>query len=285
MANSKRRKAPSSSTNDPNLIIVLPGDNVTEHIEFPEQKEGSSTQLPKLGLGLRYEKQQQVFATLAGRLEQRGRTYFVRTNTKRFYHPFLEDRVVGIVEERLGSDPVAGGDYYRINIGGSHPAVLNTLSFEGATKRNRPNLSPGMVLYCRIAELNSSNALDPTLSCIVGPHDGGIPRKEWRTNESCYGELRGGTVVRISTGLARELLQPDNVVLEELSSFGIAFEVAVGVNGYLWIHSSAPEYTVAIQNAIMNSEVLPERQVRAMVKSLVYTVQKQIQKNLDAMEE
>jgi exosome complex component RRP40 len=104
------------------------------------------------------------------------------------------------------------------------------------------------------------------------------------TNEGCYGELRGGTVCRITSGLARELLQPQNVVLSELSR-RVAFEVAIGVNGYLWIHSSRPQYTIVIQNAILNSSVLTDEQVRAMVQSLVYTVEKQLQKQKDAMEE
>ena len=105
------------------------------------------------------------------------------------------------------------------------------------------------------------------------------------TNEGCYGEIRGGTVTRISLGLARELLQPDCLVLTELASLNLAFELAIGVNGLLWIHSATPEYTVAILNAIKNSEVLSEEQVRSMVKALVYTVQKQLQQQADAVEE
>jgi exosome complex RNA-binding protein Rrp4 len=61
----------------------------------------------------------------------------------------------------------------------------------------------------------------------------------------------------------------------------MAFEVAVGVNGFLWIHSTAPEYTILIQNAICNSAVLTPAQVRGMVKQLVYTVRKQMQQDQD----
>ena len=211
--------------------------------------------------------------------------------------------MVGIVEERCGSDAVHGGDLYRIQIGASHPALLNNLSgFEGATKRNRPALKPGQVLYLRVVSTmtttttattaTAASAADTIVSCQLGPHDVGVTRKDWMTNEGAYGELRGGTVVRVSTGLARELLHPDNVVLYELQKQQqqqpknkIAFEVAIGVNGMIWIHSALPQYTILIQNAILNSEVLSEEQVRSMVKSLVYTVEKQLQQDRDAMME
>jgi exosome complex component RRP40 len=268
------------------LIIVLPGDDVTDKILQTTKKP------PKLGSGLRYkiinsnnnnnnnvpttadDAKPIILATCAGRLEQRSNTYYIQQNIKR-YRPNLEDRVVGIVEDRVASDG-AGGDVYRVNIGGPHPALLSNLNFEGATKRNKPTLIPGMLLYARVTS-SSSSITDPTLSCLLGPHDGGVPRKDWMTNEGTYGELRGGTCRKIPLGLARELLAPRNLVLTELASYKLAFEVCVGVNGMLWVHSNRPEYTILIQNAILNSQVLTEAQVRGMVKSLVETVHRQIQ--------
>ena len=252
------------------IVIVLPGDDVTDHVMKTPLPRG----VPKLGTGLRQHKGR-VLATCAGRLEQRSsnnHTYFVKQSIQR-YRPQLEERVVGIVEDRVASD-AAGGDVYRVNIGGPHPALLSNLSFEGATKRNKPNFQTGTLLYARVHTVPHS--MDPTLSCLLGPHDGGVPRKDWMTNEGTYGELKGGTATKISLGLARELLDPGNVVLQELSK-SLAFEVCVGVNGWLWIHSSRPEYTILIQNAVKNSQVLTEPQVRGMVRSLVQTVNRQIQ--------
>ena len=273
MAKQKKKEAADAPT------VVLPGDNVTEHLSA-----SASSTVPKLGTGLRMDTStQQVYATAAGRLECRknNHTYFVRQNLTR-YRPALQDRVLGIVEERVGPDG-NGGDYHRINLAAAHPAILSNLAFEGATKRNRPNLLPGQVVYARVDNLHHG-LLETELSCVLGPHDAGVPRKDWMTNEACYGPLRGGTVCKVATGLARELLQPDNVVLHELSKAHWAFEIAVGVNGFVWIHSASPEQTVAIQNAVQNSEVLTEEQVRAMVKSIVYTAEKQIQQRNDAMD-
>ena len=254
------------------LTVVLPGENVTTHI---------TSEKPKLGPGLRMA-ERQIYATLAGRLQhQPPHTYFILQNLQR-YRPAVQDRVLGYVEERIGPDG-QGGDFYQMHIGAAHPAVLSNLAFEGATKRNRPHLQTGQVVYARVESVDHHNKV--TLSCILGPQDVGVPRKDWMTNEACYGPVRGGTVFRVPTGLARELLKPDCLVLQELASRNWAFEVAIGVNGLVWVHSPTPEQTVAIQNAIQNSQVLTEEQVRAMVQSIVFTAEKQIHQRQEAMEE
>ena len=158
----------------------------------------------------------------------------------------------------------------------AHPALLSNLEFEGSTKRNRPYLKPGAVVYARV----TSTVLDPILSCKLGPKDVGIvSRKDWMTNEGLYGELKGGTLQKIPLGLARELLSPHSVVLAELSK--LPFEVCIGVNGYLWIHSEHPSYTILVSNAIVNSQVLTEEQTRGMVRSLIKTVNQQMKSDND----
>lgn len=308
-------------SSDPEIVLVLPGDNVTKHIDVFSSRQtvdddddydddndaendindddnNKKSSAPKLGTGLRWDPTtNQVYATCVGRLERhpRRKVYFVEANTsnnnsmRRRYRPALEDRVVGIVLGRAGPDGNSGGDLYRVDIGASHTAVLSNLQFECASKRNKPSFgNGGQLVYARVSALHDG-VMDPTLSCIHGPHDAGVPRKDWMTNEGCYGELRGGTCTKISTNLARELLYSskdkntnnNNTVLEELAACKIAFEVAIGVNGFLWIHSSEPEHTVLILNAVQNSAVLNDAQMRAMVKSLVYTVEKQIQRRRD----
>ena len=264
----------SQTTNG--LVVVIPGDDVTDKIQQainPDQSKAKK--VPKLGTGLRYNHNDRILVSCAGILEQRpnNNTWYIKQNVKR-YRPHMEDRIIGVVEDRVASDG-SGGDVYRVNIGGPTPALLSNLSFEGATKRNKPNFQPGTLLYARVSAMPQS--MDPSLSCQLGPHDAGIPRKDWMTNEGTYGELKGGTCTKISLGLARELLDPRNIVLNEISRVGkIPFEVAVGVNGWLWMHSPKPEYTILIQNAVLNSQVLTESQVRGMVKSLVETVNRQI---------
>lgn len=59
------------------------------------------------------------------------------------YIPRAGDRVLGTVTNRLG-------DYFRVDIGSADLALLNFLSFDGATKRNRPNVNIGDLIYGQI---------------------------------------------------------------------------------------------------------------------------------------
>jgi len=137
--------------------------------------------------------------------------------------------------------------------------------------------------------------MDPEVSCKVGgggsgnngggkssyneadEDDGGAARKDWMTNEGTYGPLAGGTSFRISLGLARELLLPNNAVLAALDKSGIPFEIAIGVNGMVWVNSPEAEITIMILNALKNSEVMTEEQVRGMVKVMVKNVKKELE--------
>lgn len=248
-----------TASNTPAITVVLPGDLVT----IPSDKK------VRLGMGLE-RKDSVITATLAGRLHHHRDTWFVWTNHKR-YLPSTEDRIVGIVLDRMGSN--AGADVYRVDIGGPHTGSLSSLSFEGATKRNRPMLSPGTLVYARVQSCSHA-AVDPVLSCQLGPKDQGIARRDWMTEEAAYGELKGGTLQKIPLGLARDLLSPTSVVLEELAT--LPFEVAIGVNGFLWIHAKRSNYTILVRNAILNSQVLTPEQTRAMVRTLKETVQQQL---------
>ena len=45
----------------------------------------------------------------------------------------VDDPVIGIVVERHAEE-------YKVDIGSAYPATLDATAFEGATKRNRPNI-------------------------------------------------------------------------------------------------------------------------------------------------
>ncbi len=113
-----------------------------------------------------------------------------------------------------------------MNIFGGHSALLHNLNFEGASKRNRPRLDPGSLVYCRVVR-GADDAVkavggggngdsgrivggrvDPEVSCKVGGgdgsatstgtafrtrdiinDDGGATRKDWTTSECTYGPL------------------------------------------------------------------------------------------------
>lgn len=88
--------------------------------------------------------------------------------------------------------------------------------------------------------------------------------------------MTGGMLFPISLGMARRLMlskpveQGNLVVLDELGSAGIAFEVAVGRNGKLWVDSKTVKTTLAIGKAIQETDE----------KSLDVEAQKKLAKKL-----
>lgn len=64
---------------------------------------------------------------------RRSRLYFFIFTIGRQYIPAPQESVIGIIVQKAGEG-------FRVDIGSAHPASLDGLAFEGATKRNRPNL-------------------------------------------------------------------------------------------------------------------------------------------------
>jgi len=84
-----------------------------------------------------------------------GRAH-VLTSTKR-YTPAVDDTVVAVVTDR-------NADFYRLRLHGVTTATLPTLAFDGATKRNKPSLAVGALVYARV--VSCSRHMDPELSCM-----------------------------------------------------------------------------------------------------------------------
>ena len=61
------------------------------------------------------------------------------------YVPAPQESIVGIVAGR-------SGEGWRVDIGAAHFALLDGLAFEGATKRNKPNLKV-RVFWCSRSSL------------------------------------------------------------------------------------------------------------------------------------
>ncbi|EQC28508.1 hypothetical protein SDRG_13836 [Saprolegnia diclina VS20] len=227
---------------------VLPGDDVTKHIANLSQKL-------RLGAGL-IANGNAITSTNAGVLRYRPpNRYWLDYNHKR-YVPAVDDGVVGLVVDR-------NAEFYRLDIGASSYATLGMLAFDGASKRNRPNLQPGALVYCRV--LSTNQDLEPALTCEAPSH---MSKKDWMTGLALYGELNGGYVFKASIGLAKSLLKDDCAVLSALGK-AMPFEVAAGFNGLVWVNSSSCHDTILITNAILNSEGLPDAQVEAMVDKLI----------------
>ncbi len=149
--------------------------------------------------------------------------------------------VVGTIVEKHA-------ETYRVDIGLSQHAVLPALAFEGATKRNKPNLDVGSLIYCRVRVANKH--MEVELTC-----QSPLFKKDWVTKDSMFGELSGGYVFNVSSQLARALLEDDSLVLNALGRH-FPFEIAIGANGRVWINSGTPMHSVILSNVIIKSETL-----------------------------
>ena len=58
------------------------------------------------------------------------------------------------------------GDSFRVDIGSSEPASLSFLAIEGATKKNKPDVKVGDVVYAKL--LVASRDMEPQLVCVDG---------------------------------------------------------------------------------------------------------------------
>lgn len=231
---------------------VWPGDDVTSKITAQQKAvtldQGLICSTSQSGETI-------IKVALAGTLKHRApSTYYVESVGKKLYIPREGDQVVGIVEDK-------GGEYYKVNIFSTSSALLGRLSFEGATKRNKPELHKGDVVYARV--ILAHKDMDYELSCISASGS----KKEWSSGETMYGALAEGILIRVNLSTARALLLPDCVVLNALGRF-FAFEVAVGINGAVWIKSGDAATCIIIRNAIINSCDLSDVLCEAMVELL-----------------
>ena len=206
-----------------------------------------------------------IRTTKAGTLKQQGKRevkrFWVETRHQR-YVPSMDDLVVGIVME-------CHGETYSVDVGGPQAALLPILGFEGATRRNRPMLSLGDVVYARVSVADRD--IDPELSCT----------EKVSAKPKGLGPLKGGYVLKVQTGCSRELLSGehgDQGVLQLLGDH-LDYECCLGVNGYVWVKGSTAAETLMVKNAIENYQSISfgargeqeemRKRVRRMVGDLV----------------
>uniref|UniRef100_A0A663F292 Ribosomal RNA-processing protein 40 n=1 Tax=Aquila chrysaetos chrysaetos TaxID=223781 RepID=A0A663F292_AQUCH len=130
------------------------------------------------------------------------------------YVPVKGDHVIGIVTAKAG-------DVFKLDVGGSEQASLSYLAFEGATKRNRPNVQVGDLIYGQFLVANKD--MEPEMVCI-----------DSSGRSSGMGIIgQDGFLFKVSLGLIRKLLAPKCEIIQELSQL-YPFELVLGMNGRIW---------------------------------------------------
>ncbi|KAK3365185.1 hypothetical protein B0T24DRAFT_652299 [Lasiosphaeria ovina] len=236
-------------------LYVLPGDAIDEPL-VPRHKK----QPLRLGPGLRHIPPSAIVPTVAGQLvvEPRKNSMWMEYNGGR-YVPAQNDLVIGQVQR-------SAAELYLVNLAAhTASATLPQLAFEGATKKTRPQLAQGALVYARVVLANRH--MDAELECVsaaTGKAEG-------------LGPLTGGMAFDVSLGLARRLLMARSrdeggvEVLELLGAEGLAFETAVGRNGRVWVGSDSPKTIVLVGRALRETDEgrLDVEQQRKLVKRLV----------------
>lgn len=228
--------------------VVLPG----EELLLPEQEDGegpggagerplrlNAGARPRVrvvcGPGLR-RCGDRLLVTKCGRLRHKeagggggSGVYWVDSQQKR-YVPVKGDHVIGIVTAK-------SGDIFKVDVGGSEPASLSYLAFEGATKRNRPNVQIGDLIYGQFVVANKD--MEPEMVCI----------------DSC-GRANGmgvigqdGLLFKVTLGLVRKLLAPNCEILQEVGKL-YPLEIVFGMNGRIWVKAKTIQQTLILANVL-----------------------------------
>ena len=129
------------------------------------------------------------------------------------------------------------------------------MAFEGATKKNRPAVVVGDLVYAKL--LVASRDMEPELVCV-----------DSYGKKAGLGVLTGGGFMfSVPLHLVRKLLAPDSGLLKALGG-STPFEVAVGMNGRVWVRARSVRETMILSQAMECSEYMTKEEVRTMCDKL-----------------
>jgi exosome complex component RRP40 len=181
------------------------------------------------------------------------------------FSPYLKNA------ENLGF-PVIGtiigktGDYYRLNIFSPKQALLPTTAFNGGTKKHRPQLNVGDIVFCFITRETDSEFL---LSC----EDTGTLR-DWSSGEPLFGCISTTTdtivsrLLSVSFDHSKYLLKSINMLLTAASKHIKQGEVAVGINGKVFIKGASAKDVLFLSKVVEESIKLQNDEIQVYCKML-----------------
>merc|ERR1711928_1323 len=221
--------------------ILLPGETV-----LLSKEDESSVDKIYLGPGLRkYGKEILVSKPGVLRKKKNPNTYWIDCHQKR-YIPTRGDNVIGVVVNKLG-------DYFKVQIGSSEEASLSSIAFQGATKKNKPNVQIGDLVFAKL--LIASIDMEPELVCV-----------------NSFGESAGlgllppnGFMFTVPLHHIRKILNPKCLLMKNLGK-GIPFEVAIGMNGRIWVKAKTMKQTVSVARIICLAEHMDNEEISRLCK-------------------
>lgn len=218
-------------------LVCLPGEELGSRVTKDDTKIVGYGILPNPDTGALVVRQ-------AGIFRHEGDKCWISVHSKR-YVAEKGDRVIGIV---TGS----AGDFYKLDIGTPENATISFLAFEGATKRNRPDLKIGDIVFAQV--IDEFAHTDVELTCIDS-----VSRARG------LGALSGGFMFKVSCNLARRLLSSNSQLLKLLGK-DYKFEITVGLNGRVWLKGVVHKEITTIYNIIKWSEYVLESDIPKYVE-------------------
>lgn len=210
--------------------MVNIGDKVFPGDVIPNLQASQGVTVLGPGLSRLEDHPNQLAVTRPGQLSFKPPNTYWIDGAPHHYNPKRGDLVVGIVMKK-------SGDSLRVDIGGSELAGLSMFAFEGATKKLKPDVQVGDVVYARL--LNAHREMEPELVCVDSYYKAGK-----------LGVLSNdGFVVTVGVGLATRLLSIDSELLRTLGR-KFPYEVAIGVNGRVWINARSCTDVMTVVRAL-----------------------------------
>ncbi|KRY47636.1 Signal peptidase complex catalytic subunit SEC11C [Trichinella britovi] len=212
--------------------LVFPGDDLGPVFHIPLA----------MGPGVRLSSNQ-LISTHFGMALQRKDGIWIDFCEKAYF-PYAGDRVVGIVVGKWM-------DYWKVEIGAWKTAIIHYLSFENATKRMRPVVNMGDVIYGRL-----KHDIEPELVC-----------KDEMGKANNLGILPSdGMMLKMPPAYARRLLGRKKQVLLAVGK-EVPCELAIGMNGWVWIRASTARQRMAISHALQLGNIVPHHRQAEVIKA------------------
>lgn len=178
---------------------------------------------------------------------KKGQSVYIEHESKR-YIPAVGDYVIGTI---LGQY----SDSYKVSLSSfSSSVTLSYMAFPNASKKNKPTLKVGDLVYARVC--TAEKELEAEIECMdstTGQNAG-------------FGLLEGGIVVDVTLGYARHLLFDEDFPLFKILARYTQFETAIGVNGKVWLKCEEAKNTLACYRSIINCQKVPVAKYKSVIK-------------------
>ncbi|KAL7059769.1 hypothetical protein AAHC03_013022 [Spirometra sp. Aus1] len=161
------------------------------------------------------------------------------------------DRVLGVVKKKTS-------EMCLVDIGCPSTASLSLMAFEGASKKNKPDIRLRDVVFAAISQADPD--LEIELSCVdeAGKAAGmGILGRYEPGSVGNAGGMNGGVMIYCSLELVRRLSNEDTFPLLRKLSEKFPFEICVGCNGRIWLTARCPRETMLLANSIAIADYVP----------------------------